>query len=147
MALAGLSEVHGARTAVTNVTEAFQSLDPTKRALLVEDEILTRLDLAETFREAGWEVVEARSAEEAIAVLERDCDFNILLTDVHMTGPLNGLDLARFSKDRCPHIKVAVMSGLHRPDADERAGFDLFLSKPIFNLMEELLPLHLNADD
>jgi two-component system, response regulator PdtaR len=66
-----------------------------------------------------YPAAEARSAEDAIAILERDCNFQILLTDVHMTGPLNGLDLARFSKGRCPHIKVAVMCGLHRPNADE----------------------------
>lgn len=53
LVVAGLPDVHGARTAVIKVTEAYQSLGPTKRALLVEDEILIRLELAETFREAG----------------------------------------------------------------------------------------------
>lgn len=132
---------------MVEATKACRNLDLTLRALLVEDQIMIRLDLAETLRKAGWDVVEAGSAEHAISVLKRDPDFHILLTDVHMTGSLTGLDLARFSKSKCPNIKVAVMSGLHRPNSEDEAIFDLFIPKPILNLLEELLPLHHDPDD
>ena len=64
-----------------------------------------------------------------------------------MPGLLNGIDLARFSKAKCPDIKVVVMSGLHRPSDEEEGVFDLFLSKPIFNLVDKLRPLHGGTDD
>lgn len=133
--------------AVIDVTEADPNEYRWGRALVVEDEFLIRLDLSETLRDTGWEVVEASSADDAMRLLERDCDFNLILTDVHMPGLSNGIDLARFSKSICPRIKVVVMSGVHRPSGEEEGVFNLFLSKPIFNLIDKLLPLHSCADD
>ena len=68
--------------AAIDVTDAGASQHQMKRALIVDDEFLIRLDLSETLREAGWEVVEASSADDAKRLLERDCDFNLILTDV-----------------------------------------------------------------
>jgi CheY-like chemotaxis protein len=133
--------------AVIDVTETGASQHRLRRALLVEDEFLIRLDLSETLRDARWEVVEASSADDAMRILDRDCDFNLILTDVHMPGLSNGIDLAHFSKAKYPDIKVVVMSGLHRPGDEDEGAFDLFLSKPIFNLVDKLRPLHGGTDD
>jgi CheY-like chemotaxis protein len=111
------------------------------RALVAEDDIIIRMDVAETLRHQGWEVVETGTADDAISVFERDPNFQILLTDVHMPGVHNGLDLAKYVKERHPHIKIAVMSGQHLPSAGERQLYDLFLSKPFNDLLRDLLLL------
>jgi CheY-like chemotaxis protein len=111
------------------------------RALIAEDDIIIRMDVAESLRHQGWEVVETGTADDAISVLERDPNFQVLLTDVHMPGANNGIDLAKHVKERHPHIKIAVMSGQHLPSAAERQLYDLFLSKPFNDLLRDLLPL------
>lgn len=117
------------------------------RALVAEDDIIIRMDLAETLRHQGWEVVETGTADDAIMVLARDPHFQLLLTDVHMPGVHSGLDLAKHVKERHPHIKIAVMSGQHLPSADEQQLYDLFLSKPFTDLLADLLPLMSREDD
>lgn len=118
-----------------------------RRVLIAEDEILIRLDIADTLREQGWEVVETGTADDALAVLARDQQFEIVLTDVHMPGSHTGLDLARIVKQSYRHVKVAVMSGQHRPSDDDRYLFDLFLQKPVSDVLSALSPLAGNIDD
>ena len=69
---------------MTNADEAGHSFDvvPMRRALVVEDEILIRMDIAEALRDIGWEVVEVSTADDAIDVLTRYSSFQLLLTDV-----------------------------------------------------------------
>ncbi|WP_245457417.1 response regulator [Rhizobium leguminosarum] len=117
------------------------------RVLIVEDEMLIRIDIADTLREQGWEVVETGTADDAVAVLARDQQFEMVLTDVHMPGAHTGLDLARMVKQSYRHIKVAVMSGQHRPSDDDRHLFDLFLQKPVLNIVSALSPLAGKIDD
>lgn len=105
------------------------------RVLLVEDEILIRMDLAETFDARGWAVVEAGTADEAIGILSSDPAFTLLLTDVHMPGERCGLDLAKWVRDHHPSIRVVVMSGQHLPSPDEHSLCDLFIAKPFGDLM------------
>jgi CheY-like chemotaxis protein len=124
-----------------------QHLCAAMRALVAEDDILIRIDVAETLRYQGWEVVEVGTADDAMSVLARDPHFQLLLTDVHMPGVHNGLDLAKHVKDRHPHIKIALMSGQHLPSPGERQPYDLFLSKPITDLLSDLLPLMSHQHD
>ncbi|MFN7023937.1 MAG: response regulator [Pseudorhizobium sp.] len=119
---------------------------PARRVLLVEDEVLIRMDIAETLRDNGWEVIEASTADDAIEVLQRDVNFRLLLTDVHMPGTKDGLHLARLAK--CyPHIKVAVMSGGYFPSQDDEKSFDIFLPKPVVDVMDELSNLAISSHD
>lgn len=124
-----------------------QASESRRRVLIAEDEILIRMDIADTLREQGWEVVETGTADDALAVLARDQQFEMVLTDVHMPGSHTGLDLARMVKQSYRHIKVAVMSGQHRPSDDDRNLFDLFLQKPVPNIVSALSPLAGNIDD
>ncbi|WP_245485534.1 hypothetical protein [Rhizobium leguminosarum] len=70
----------------------------------------------------------------------------MVLTDVHMPSAHMGLDLARTVKPSYRHIKVAVMSGQHRPSDDDRHLSDLFLQKPVLNIVSALSPLAGNID-
>jgi CheY-like chemotaxis protein len=64
--------------------------------LIVEDEFLLRLDSAETIESAGFEVIQAANADEAIAILKARPDIHVVFTDIQMPGSMDGLNLARF---------------------------------------------------
>ena len=79
--------------------------------LVVEDEILVRLSLAETLRDEGFSVVEAANGDEAVAVLASSAPVDIVLTDVNMPGSLDGMALGRYVRSARPGLKVIVVSG------------------------------------
>ena len=51
--------------------------------LVVEDDLLLRMDAADIVRNAGFDVFEAGSADEAIAVLEANQNVHLVFTDIH----------------------------------------------------------------
>lgn len=79
--------------------------------LIVEDEFLLRLDSAETIESAGFVVIQAANANEAIAILSARPDIHVVFTDIQMPGSMDGLKLARFFRDRWPPIKIVATSG------------------------------------
>jgi CheY-like chemotaxis protein len=79
--------------------------------LIVEDESLLRISGAEMVAEAGFDVVEAGNADEAVAILEARPDIQIVFTDIQMPGSMDGLKLAWFVSGRWPPIKLVVTSG------------------------------------
>ena len=98
--------------------------------LLVEDEALVRAFAADVLEEAGFEVVEAPSADYAILVLDRRSDVMIVFTDVEMPGQLDGLDLARFVHGHYPGIRIMIASGRARPTAGDFPTGAIFFPKP-----------------
>lgn len=110
---------------------------PQRRILLVEDEVLVRLDLADSLRRAGFLVVEAGTVMDALAAM-RQTSFDLVITDVHLPGDLSGLDLARQVKGEAPQLTVVVMSGLHRPTEEDLQIVDAFLPKPVADIATAL---------
>jgi two-component system, response regulator PdtaR len=90
--------------------------------LIVEDEFLLRLDSAETIESAGFEVIQAANADEAIAILKARPDIHVVFTDIQMSGSMDGLKLARFVRDRWPPIKIEATSGRRSRSWRPRAG-------------------------
>jgi CheY-like chemotaxis protein len=84
-----------------------------KRAviLIVEDELLIRMNAVEMIEEAGFEVVEAANSDEAVAILESRFDITVVFTDMQMPGSMDGLKLAAAVRDRWPRIKIVTTSG------------------------------------
>ncbi len=82
------------------------------RILLVEDEFLVRLTLAEALVDAGFEVAEAESGDEAMRLVTGPDGFDMLVTDVQMPGALDGVALARLVRETDPGIPVIYMTGL-----------------------------------
>jgi CheY-like chemotaxis protein len=97
--------------------------------LIVEDEVLIRMLLCEALRASGYEVVEAANADEAMAVLETMRPPDLLITDVRMPGPMDGLRLAAFVRQTRPALKVIITSGHAGPDGAHGLA-DAFLPKP-----------------
>lgn len=98
--------------------------------LIVEDEFLLRLNAAEMIGDSGFEVVEARNADEAIAILEMRPDIHVVFTDIQMPGSMDGLKLARFVRGRWPPIKIVATSGFVNVGKDDLPEGSRFLAKP-----------------
>jgi CheY-like chemotaxis protein len=88
---------------------------PPQTVLVVEDEVLIRLVIADYLRECGYRVHEAASADEAIVVLEsRDVSVDIVFSDVIMPGRMDGFGLARWVRANRPQIDIVLTSGIDR---------------------------------
>jgi len=98
--------------------------------LVVEDETLIRMDAVEAIEAAGFDVIEAASSDQAIAILEQRSDIRLIFTDVHMPGSMDGLKLAHFVKGRWPPIKIITTSGHARIAQSDLPAGSRFLSKP-----------------
>lgn len=102
--------------------------------LVVEDDPLVRLSASELAENAGLQVMQAADSKEALSILERFGNIGVMLTDVLMVGPMNGLELANVVRERWPDIQIIVISGAGRPKAKDLPAGALFFPKP-FNVM------------
>ncbi len=80
--------------------------------MVVEDEVFIRLDVLTELVLAGFDVVDASSADDALEVLVARHDVFGLFTDVHMPGKLDGIELAHRAYGLNPNIKIIVTSGV-----------------------------------
>lgn len=117
---------------------------PGRIVLIVEDEWLVRMDMAMTFRNDGWQVLEASSGEEALKILSAPLDVNLLLTDIRLDGALTGWDLAEAFRNRHPDIPV-IYASANPPETDRQVARSEFVHKPVFMFdilaaSERLLP-------
>jgi DNA-binding NtrC family response regulator len=99
------------------------------RVLVVDDEPLVRFVAANALREAGYEVVEASNADDAMVMLNQD-NFTTVLTDIEMPGAMNGLDLAWAVQGHNPRLPVVLVSGRQLPHPTEMPRTARFLAKP-----------------
>jgi CheY-like chemotaxis protein len=103
--------------------------------LIVEDEFLLRMDAVDMIEAAGFEVVEAANADEAIEILEARWDITVVFTDIQMPGSMDGLKLAQAVRGRWPPIMIIAASGhVHVSETDLPEG-GRFLPKP-YNPMQ-----------
>jgi CheY-like chemotaxis protein len=98
--------------------------------LIVEDEFLLRMNAAEMVGDAGFDIVEAGNADEAIVILEARPDIRVVFTDIQMPGSMDGLKLARFVRGRWPPVKIIATSGFVNVGKDELPEGSRFLPKP-----------------
>jgi CheY-like chemotaxis protein len=87
--------------------------DPAGRPtiLVVEDEVLVRLDIASYLRSRDFRVLEAGNAHEAIQLLIADHSVDLVFSDISMPGGLNGIELARWVRTQRSRIQVLLTSG------------------------------------
>ena len=78
--------------------------------LLVEDEEIVRTLVRQVLTWHGYHVIEARTGEEALKIIERGDPFDLLLTDVIMPG-MSAIELVKIVESKRPHLKVIYMSG------------------------------------
>lgn len=101
--------------------------------LVAEDDDAVRMAVVEMLTHLGYQVLQARDAASALAIVESGEHIDLLFTDVVMPGPLRSTDLARRTRERLPGVAVLFTSGYTRQaiehDGRLDAGVEL-LSKP-----------------
>jgi CheY-like chemotaxis protein len=97
------------------------------RVLVVEDEELVREMMVYELQLAGFDVLEAGSAEDALALLDKAGSIDLLFTDIRLPG-MNGWQLAENIRGRYPHVPVIYASGY--ADRVEPLPRSQFLQKP-----------------
>lgn len=98
--------------------------------LVVEDEVLIRMDIADRLSDEGYEVLEAGTADDAIVLLEARPDIRILFTDIDMPGSMDGLKLAAAVRNRWPPVEIVVTSGHRAVELTDLPARGVFFSKP-----------------
>jgi CheY-like chemotaxis protein len=99
--------------------------------LVVEDETLVRNTTAEYLRLSGYVVIEAANAAEAVAVFVSGEPVDIVFSDVHLPGGMDGLKLATWIRRHHCNIPVMLTSGhADAPRLAELVGEESFASKP-----------------
>ena len=118
------------------------SVEDPSVVLLVEDEPLVRLVVAELLFEAGFRVIEAANAVEAVAVLDSGLGVDVVLSDVDMPPGIDGYDLAHEVRKRWPGVEVLVTSGRQWPGPGDLPAGVAFIAKPCPN---DALVLHVSS--
>lgn len=98
-----------------------------RTVLLVDDDHLVRDMLGDVLRQYGYQVRQAHSGEQALALLDDDID--LLLTDFAMPE-FNGAQLALAARERYPHVPVVFLTGYAELQGLELPG-SLVIQKPV----------------
>ena len=106
-------------------------LDNAPYALVVDDDLLIRMDAMAILTEAGFRVFEADHGDAAFDFLQLwQSEIVLLFTDVQMPGELDGFALARRVAELWPHISIVVASGHATPGLGSMPEKARFIDKP-----------------
>jgi CheY-like chemotaxis protein len=92
--------------------------------LVVEDEVVLRMAVSAHLRDAGFVVIEAVDAEEAVELLHANHNIRLVFSDITMPGAMDGDRLAEWIGDRYPEIRILLTSGI------TQRGRQAFIAKP-----------------
>jgi len=101
-----------------------------KCLLLVEDEPNLRLMMADSFSDAGFEVVEAEDGDVAVKILECYPQIDLLVTDIDIPGRCDGNGLAISAKALKVDLPVVYVSGSPEKLTNAVGPCDAFFPKP-----------------
>jgi response regulator NasT len=116
---------------VNDSTKPAESIVAKRRAIVVEDEALIRMDIVETLREGGYDVVgEASNGEEAVA-LAREFKPDVVVMDVKMPV-MDGITAAEhIAKERlAPVVLLTAFSQTELVERARDAGAMAYVVKP-----------------
>jgi two-component system, cell cycle sensor histidine kinase and response regulator CckA len=105
----------------------------TERILVVEDQKMVRKMVTTVLTELGYRVFEAEDASKALFQLQQGPKVNLLLTDIVLTGDLDGIGLAKKARQTYPELKVLFMSGYAEVARSRNAELGVgrfFIEKP-----------------
>jgi CheY-like chemotaxis protein len=99
--------------------------------VVVEDEVLVRMLAVDVLTDAGFTVLEAEHSGHALTHLEAQAaDVQVLFTDVHMPGDMDGLDLAHHARRHWPWIATLITSARETLAVEALPTGSRFLAKP-----------------
>jgi signal transduction histidine kinase len=98
--------------------------------LLVEDDERVREVAAETLREAGFRVIAAHDGSEALGLIRRGEQFDVLFSDIVMPGGIDGIEVASAARVLRPGLPVLLATGYAGRGTDSAEhGFEV-IGKP-----------------
>lgn len=97
--------------------------------LVVEDEVLIRLDICDVLRNDGFLVLEAASAEDALDILRAGPPVDAVFSDYQLLGPLDGWDLHGSVTTLHPEVAFILTSAQNLRQEWQQAGVT-FVPKP-----------------
>ena len=109
--------------------------------LVVEDEVLIRLSTSDFLRNEGFTVLEAGSAREALTVLKARSDVSVVVTDIHMSAALEGLELIREIRKSFPAVKIIMASAYQISEPVEAAITKPYSLERLLSVIKSLLGL------
>jgi CheY-like chemotaxis protein len=86
-------------------------LHAVQTVLVVEDEMMVRMPIAEYLRDCGYNVLEAGDANEAMAALDAAEAVSLVFSDIRMPGKMDGFGLAEWCQSHHPSVPVLLTSG------------------------------------
>ncbi|TDK38915.1 response regulator [Rhizobium deserti] len=116
------------QSAPSTVTETMAGNALPLTILLVEDEALIRISTADFLQDSGMRVLEAGTANEAIAVA-KDHAIDILVTDVHLPD-MSGVQLTLALRETLPHLPVIFATGDRNVAGSEALAQTALITKP-----------------
>jgi CheY-like chemotaxis protein len=110
--------------------------------LVVEDNALVRIVIADFLEYAGFVVIQAEDGAAALVILASGAEFNILFSDIQMPGPIDGAGVAMLMREQRPDMPIVLTSGHGAPQIMPQGG--RFVGKPydnrkVVSLLSELL--------
>jgi CheY-like chemotaxis protein len=109
--------------------------------LVVEDEVLIRLSTSDFLRNEGFTVLEAGSAREPLTVLNARSDISVVVTDIHMSGELEGLELIRAIRNTFPSVKIITASAYQITEPVEAVVTKPYSLERLLSVIKSLLGL------
>lgn len=101
-----------------------------KCLLLVEDDDDFRMVMSETLVDEGFEVIEARTGDEAVDRLRHLKKLDLLVTDIQIPGCLDGNGVATEAKHQHPGLPVVYISGRPESLTNGIGSINSFVCKP-----------------
>ena len=88
--------------------------------LVVEDEPIILMDIADQLEGEGFDVFKAENADVAIAILDDNPSIRLIFTDIDMPGSMDGLKLAAAVRERWPPaLRPSRSAGIYARDAGD----------------------------
>jgi CheY-like chemotaxis protein len=115
--------------------------------LVVENEAIVLMELADWLADVGLTVLTAVSADEAVDLLKTHPEIGLLMTDITMPGSMDGVALAHLAHQSWPLVKIVVTSGRMDPHPDELPTGSVFVPKPLERLRLWRVLSRLMGDD
>lgn len=117
------------RPKLTQACSTVSNAPPIRRALVVDDEILVAMAVAEHCRSLGMEVEECYDSTDALLRVLQDSEISVLLTDVRMPR-MSGTELAQRALRSRPDLLVVFLTGYADPGDEGNFGAWPVLRKP-----------------
>lgn len=108
--------------------------------LLIENNTLSRQNMAAFFENFGYQVTQTEDGEEAIKLIH-DIKFDVVITDLQLQCMVDGLDILACHKKVSPEAKSFLITAFGSDEVKKQAASfgAIYVEKPI--RLSELLPL------